>query len=122
MPAPDRGRADPAVDARSWAWDESRALPRRSPFSARFIRYTTWAYLALILAPLPIAVVIGLQQFPDLVGPALAFVLWMCPMAVFFGVIIAPVLGLAGACAATAITVMRNRRSGNPPKLGEPYV
>ncbi|MBS4104524.1 hypothetical protein [Tsukamurella paurometabola] len=122
MSAPDRGRADPAVDAQSWTWDESRALPRRSPFSSRFIRYTTWAYLALILAPLPIAVVIGLQQFPDLVGPALAFVLWMCPFAAFFGVLIAPVMGFVGACVASVITAGRNRRVGGLATPGEPHV
>ncbi|NMD55855.1 MULTISPECIES: hypothetical protein [Tsukamurella] len=89
-------------DDDTWRWNESVAAPRRSVFYSRFIRFTTWTYVALVLTPIPVALVLGLQAFPRFVGPALLYILWMGALALFFGVLIAPAAGFVLAVLVTA--------------------
>ncbi|WP_238219982.1 hypothetical protein [Tsukamurella pulmonis] len=89
-------------DDDTWRWTESVAAPRRSVFYSRFIRFTTWTYVALVLAPIPVAVVLGAQDSPRFVGPALLYILWMGALALFFGVLIAPAAGFVIAVWGTA--------------------
>jgi hypothetical protein len=89
-------------DDGTWRWNESAAAPRRSVFYSRFIRFTTWTYVALVLAPIPVALLLGAQDFPRFVGPALLSVLWMGALALFFGVVIAPAAGFVIAVLITA--------------------
>lgn len=67
----------------SWRWNESVAASRRSVFYTRFIRLTAWMYVALVLAPNPVALVLGAQGFPRFVGPALLYILWPGILALF---------------------------------------
>lgn len=104
LPAP----ADPRLGRdEPWHWNDSLVAPRRSKFGARFIRFTTWTYVALVVAPVPVAVVLGVQEFPRFAGPALASVIWGVALAAFYGVLIAPVVGFVGAIAATIVGGMR---------------
>lgn len=101
----------------TWHWNESLAVPPRSAFYSRFIRFTKWSYLAVLAEPVVVGVVIGVQDFPDFVGMALVYILWAGALMAFFGVLIAPAAGFVLAIVVSVFNALFRRAGKHAPGL-----